>query len=458
MNLSQALRLPHSSRLALVGSGGKTTALFQLAYQLAPPVLVTATTHLAVEQLRLANRHIIVQSPAAVTALSGELSPGVILLTGPPAGDERISGLDPASLEQLLVLADAHRLPVLVEADGSRRRPLKAPAAHEPALPEWADTVVVTVGLAGLGQPLGPEWVHRPERFGEISGLADGEPVTVAALAKVLTSRQGGLKNIPAGARRVALLNQADSPERQAQAYRLAQALLPQFHSVIVAALGPAAQENSGAAGPMAGQPKNGTIFAVHEPVAGIILAAGGAQRLGQPKQLLEWRGEPFVRRVARTALAAGLAPVLVVTGAYAEEVWPALEGLAVHVVHNPDWESGQGVSVSAGVQALPPETGAVIFLLADQPQVPATLLRSLVETHARDLPPLVAPQAGGRRANPVLFDRQTFPDLRALSGETGGRVLFSRYPVAWLEWHDPSLLLDVDTIDDYQRLLELDL
>jgi molybdenum cofactor cytidylyltransferase len=62
-----------------------------------------------------------------------------------------------------------------------------------------------------------------------------------------------------------------------------------------------------------------------------------------------------------------------------------------------------------------------------------------------------------GRRANPVLFDRRTFEDLRKLEGDTGGRPLFARYQAEWLPWHDPSVMLDVDTEQDYQHLLELD-
>jgi len=91
--------------------------------------------------------------------------------------------------------------------------------------------------------------------------------------------------------------------------------------------------------------------------------------------------------------------------------------------------------------------------LLADQPQVTPGVLRALVERHSLDLSRIVAPQVRGRRANPVLFDRNTFPDLLALTGDLGGRGIFSKYPVTTLPWHDESLLLDVDTPEDYKRL-----
>jgi molybdenum cofactor cytidylyltransferase len=77
------------------------------------------------------------------------------------------------------------------------------------------------------------------------------------------------------------------------------------------------------------------------ESIAGIILAAGASQRMGQPKPLLLWRGKPFICHVARTALDAGFAPVVIVIGAYADEVRAALADLPVEIVYNPNWAEG---------------------------------------------------------------------------------------------------------------------
>jgi molybdenum cofactor cytidylyltransferase len=160
-----------------------------------------------------------------------------------------------------------------------------------------------------------------------------------------------------------------------------------------------------------------------------------------------------MVRTVASNALAAGLSPVIVVTGAFHEGVSQAVADLPVTVIQNPEWETGQSSSVRAGLVGLPAETGSALFLLVDQPQVPVELMRSLVALHAETLIPIVAPRVDQRRANPVLFDRLTFPDLMGIQGDVGGRVLFSRYPVSWLDWEDENLLLDIDTEEDYHGL-----
>ena len=452
--LVQALRLPPDVRLALVGAGGKTSALFQIARELPPPVFVTATTHLAEAELDLADEWQQLDDPARVELVGRQGGEVVKLFIGALDETGRRQGLAAPVLERLKAIAEGQRIPLLIEADGSRRLPLKAPGDHEPALPfsdlpggarPALDMVVVVAGLTGLGKPLGPEWVHRPERFAALTGEALGAPLSVQAVGRLLLHPQGGLKNIPQGVRRVVLLNQADTSELQSLAYSLIGGsggeinLLSEFNAVVVASL------------------QSKKIWAVHEPVAGVILAAGGGSRFGGAKQMLAWQGETLVHRAARTALEGGLYPVIVVTGAYAGEIQAAVADLPVRLAHNPNWEAGQGGSVGVGVDALPERLGAVVFLLADQPLVSPDLIRGLVEAHAESLPAILAPLAGGRRANPVLFDRATFADLRSLQGDQGGRQLFARYAPAWLPWHDESILLEIDTPEDYRRFQELD-
>ena len=129
------------------------------------------------------------------------------------------------------------------------------------------------------------------------------------------------------------------------------------------------------------------------------------------------------------------------------------MSDLPVTVIHNAAWAAGQSTSVKAGLNALPQETGAAIFLLADQPHIPIELVKTLKEQHAQSLPPIIVPLIEDRRGNPVVFDRVTFADLLSLSGDVGGRAVFSKYRVTYVPWHDASLLLDVDTPEDYARL-----
>ncbi len=422
---------------AFVGAGGKTTAIFQLARELTAPVIVTTTTHIGDWQIRLADTRMIVRG---ISDFAGFQPRGVALVSGPLNADARAESPSADVLLWLHDYSQAHGVPLLIEADGSRQRPLKAPGPHEPVIPDYVDMVVSVAGLSGLAKPLSEEFVHRPEAFAALSGLQAGSSVSAEGVIRALTSDRGGLKHIPPGARRVVLLNQANTAAEQAQAHGMVQPLLSAFDSVVIANLHEA------------------EVHAAHERVAGIVLAAGGSQRFGQTKQLLDWHGQPFVCAVARTALAARLWPVVVVTGSSAPEVERSLVDLPVQTVKNEQWQSGQASSLQSGLRSLPGNTGAAIFLLADQPQISHDVIEALVETHATGLQPIVAPLVMmEQRANPVLFDRVTFQDLLRLQGDVGGRAIFSEYPVKYMPWHDDRLLLDVDTEQDYRRLTEDD-
>ena len=453
MNLLRALRLAPSTQLersaeyfshgviSVVGAGGKTTSLFQIARQFIESqrkdssVIVTATTHLGEWQTSLADHHIVATD---LSSLKNIPPRGVILITGEIEND-RTKPINQTVLLWLRDRSDNQQIPLLIEADGSRQKPLKAPAEHEPPIPEFSNIVIVAAGLSALGLPLNDEHVHRAEIFSQLSELQINQPVTTDAIKRMLTHPQGGLKNIPPSARRIALLNQADTPDLQSIGGGMARSLLSHFDSVIVGSL----------------QKSEMQTF---EQCAGIILAAGASTRFGSPKQLLDWKGKPFVRQVAETALQAGLWPVVVVTGSHAAEIESALIGLPVNVVYNAEYQQGQSTSIRAGVNALPHNTGSSVFLLADQPQIPVDVIRALIESHTRGMQAILAPLVlEERRANPVLMDRVTFPDLLKLTGDVGGRAIFDKHRVEYLPWHDDILLFDVDKPEDYQRLKDME-
>jgi molybdenum cofactor cytidylyltransferase len=189
---------------------------------------------------------------------------------------------------------------------------------------------------------------------------------------------------------------------------------------------------------------------------AGIILAAGAASRMGQPKLLLIWKGETLIHRVARTAIEAGLDPVIIVTGSESQKMACALQDLAVQIVHNPDWQSGQSTSVRVGVQALPVETSAALFLLGDQPFVSTMLIQKLVETYFEIHSVLLAPYVGDNRGNPVVFDHSIFDQLCCLQGDAGARSIFASTPPQSMPWFDERILFDIDTPADYEQLTKM--
>jgi molybdenum cofactor cytidylyltransferase len=347
-------------------------------------------------------------------------------------------------------LSESHHLSLLIEADGSKTRPLKAPANHEPMIPEFTNTVITVAGLTGLGRPCSSDWVHHPEIFAELSGLRPGDLISIEAIVNFMRNKEGGIKNIPSEARRVLLLNQADTNSMKSQGKEISEQLTQDYHSIVIASFRRESIDGGN-------QSSKGQfdIHAVVEQIAGIVLAAGGSSRFGGPKQLLLWKKEPIVRHVIYTAIQTGLQPVVVVVGSSAEEIMNAISDLHVRIVSNHDWMNGVGSSIREGLSVLPKRLGGVLFLQADQPQVSPLLIKSLIELHQKTLSPIIAPQITGQRGTPVLFDSITFDDLNLLEGDIGGKALFSQYPVEWILWHDENQLKDIDTPTDYQKFLE---
>jgi molybdenum cofactor cytidylyltransferase len=439
MYLAQGLGLTGGEAVAFIGAGGKTTAMFALAEALAAPVILTTSTHLGSWQAGLADKHLILSSIKDIQYLSIKADE-TLLLTGPEGTDKRLAGLSAPLMDSVYQYCREKGLSLLIEADGARQRPIKAPADNEPVVPAWAEHVVAMVGMSALGQPLHADTVHRPERFAQLTGLQDGEVIRSEHLVTVLGSGLGGLKGIPDTARRSLFLNQAEGERLSACGARIGEALTGVYDRILIGSLHQPASD--------------GPIFSAHSQTAGIILAAGSSERLGRSKQLLNWNGKPFIVQVANNALSAGLDPVIVVTGADRDRVEAALIGLPIKFVFNPDWALGQSTSLRAGLAVLPVDCDRVMFLLSDQPQISVQLIRALIERHNQKRAAITAPLMRDGRGNPVLFGRETFAELQKTSGDKGGRAVFNRFNVDHVNWIDDRSGLDVDQEDAYQKLI----
>lgn len=189
--------------------------------------------------------------------------------------------------------------------------------------------------------------------------------------------------------------------------------------------------------------------------VTAIVLAAGTSSRMGQPKQLLPFEGKSLVRRAVEAATASRVRQTIVVTGANREAVEHELTGLAILLVHNPEYEQGMSTSLRAGLKAVRPEADAAIVLLADQPFVDAALVNALLDLYEHAPSSIVRPRYGGVPGNPVLWDRSLFSELMAQEGDQGGRGLLQAHvrEIAWLELPDPKRQTDVDTPEAYAAL-----
>ena len=193
--------------------------------------------------------------------------------------------------------------------------------------------------------------------------------------------------------------------------------------------------------------------------VAALVLAAGGSARLGIPKQLIGFRGEPLVRRAARSAAEAGAAPVVIVLGADAADIERAVEGLPhTFTVLNEQWRTGLASSLACGVcelHRLDARASGVLIVTADQPLVDARALRPLLDAFA-DGARLVAAEYSATIGVPAIIGCEYMDALLALEGDAGaGRWLRAKGDaVRRIPLREAAV--DIDTAEDAALLAPL--
>ena len=186
-----------------------------------------------------------------------------------------------------------------------------------------------------------------------------------------------------------------------------------------------------------------------------LLLAAGASVRMGQPKQLLSYRGRTLLRHAAETAAATGCAPLVLVTGALHEELAAEVAGLPFQVVHNAEWETGMASSIRAGLAAVgEAKPDAVLIMLSDQPLVTPALLRQLLAEQLLTNAPAVAAAYGETLGVPAVFGRAALPALLQLTGAQGAARLLAGLGAAAGRVLFPEGLVDVDTPEQYAALL----
>lgn len=433
-----AFGLDHRGQMvSIVGGGGKSSLLFLLAHSLTGRVITTTTTRIFAAQMKLAPAVCTYSSAALNTCLADGLEQfGHCLVVGAIVGEK--AGGVPAELPgRWLARPDVDF--VLVEADGSRMKPTKAPAAHEPVIPPETNLVIPVAGIDAVGGRL-LDVAHRPELVTRLTGLGPNEPMTPAALALLLSHPKAGLKNVPQEARVIPLINKVETAAQLADARVTARKILAgeQINRVVIGAI-----------------QSEDPVREVHRRVTAVVLAAGESSRMNQVKQLLPWGDTTILGKVLQNLQASAVNDIVVVTG-YKQQIMTKLADEAgVDTLHNLDYKVGEMLSsLQVAVGNLPVNREAVLVVLADQPMVEPKIIDRLLEAYWQGRGELVAPEYQGRRGNPVLIGRQYFPELLALPKGEAPRSLLRTYAndLKLVPVTSPAILFDLDTPGQYER------
>jgi molybdenum cofactor cytidylyltransferase len=187
-----------------------------------------------------------------------------------------------------------------------------------------------------------------------------------------------------------------------------------------------------------------------------VILAAGSSSRFGEPKQLLQYDDKNLLQHTIDAAVNSNAKIVIVVLGANAELISKEIDKTKVQVVGNNEWQEGMASSVRTGLstlQKVSPSTGAVIFMVCDQPFVSSSLINNLINTHIDTGKPIVTCNYGEVIGPPALFHRSLFDELMELKGDVGARKIIQQHgdEVATILFTKGKI--DIDTNEDYEAL-----
>lgn len=432
---------PHNELVSFVGGGGKTSLLFALGAALPGRRILSTTSRIFAAQMSRAEEVVFFTAEGAKDAeakISEALDRlGICLVVGGVAGDKAV-GVPPELPGTWLTRPDVDF--VLVEADGSRMKPIKAPAAHEPVIPPETTLVVPVVGIDALDGRFA-DVTHRPEIAAELLGSVIDEQLSVGDVARLMAHPQGGLKGVPDEARVVPFINKVETAVQLNAARQIAQQLLhtPRIERVLLGAT-------------KIDQP----VREVHQRVTAVILAAGEGKRMGQQtKQLLPWGSTTVLGQTIGNVPQTAVYQRLVVTGHEAAAVQQIAHSAGARTVHNPAYAAGEMLSsLQTAVRALDESVTAVLVLLADQPMVRPETMALLLEAYWQGHSDLIAPMFAGQRGNPVLIGRRFFAELLALPPGDAPRTLLRRHAdqLHLVQVPTDDILRDLDSPEQYKH------
>jgi probable selenium-dependent hydroxylase accessory protein YqeC len=228
-SLQESLKLHGGGVVSIVGAGGKTSLMFRIAHELSQSgesVLTTTTTKIFKPSKKQSSQLVVSQSLDEILSKAGVLLKdkhhvtaasrvlGALIDTQSRGTKipyhKKLVGFEPEFIDELFKSGVFDW--ILVEADGAAGRPLKAPASHEPVIPKSTRWLIGVFALDGVGKPLNDQWVFRPERFAEITGLQPGEAVSEASVAAAILHEKGIMKGASGHVKRYVFLNKADQP------------------------------------------------------------------------------------------------------------------------------------------------------------------------------------------------------------------------------------------------------
>ena len=188
--------------------------------------------------------------------------------------------------------------------------------------------------------------------------------------------------------------------------------------------------------------------------IAAILLAAGESKRLGYPKQLIEYKGIPMINYMIDTIRLGEIEDIFVVLGSHQKEIINIIKDPSINIIENKNWREGIHTSISAGVDYVESNYEAAVIFVVDQPFLFPEIIKKFIHLFSFSNSEIIACRVGGEQIHPVLFRKDMLKHLKSSREQKTGKHLIQEHLPLWLDFTNEKLLFDIDTKDDYQRLI----
>jgi probable selenium-dependent hydroxylase accessory protein YqeC len=423
--------------ICFVGGGGKTTAMFKLARELRNlnrRVLVTTTTAIFYPDNEEYDRVVVTKDECSST-FDNMNHTGITVLGSEVSPENKLLGVDKNFIEKIY-LSNIFDY-ILIEADGSKRKSIKAPAEHEPVIPEGSTKVVGVIGLDCISREIDEKYVHRPEIFAKITNSRKGDVIGYESILNLIENDKGLFKGVPSGCERFLILNKVEDKDREEAADKVLEGIVERNISMDGFIVGSLLEDK------YMKLPNEGNITA-------IIMASGFSRRMNTNKLVLPVNGIPCIERVIKAVCESDVDEIVLIY--QKDDVKYIAEKYGLKTIYNDKAHLGQSEAVKLGVLCSNTASKGYMFFTGDQPFINKRVINKVVDNFEAGSYRIVVPTFEGKRGNPVIFSSLLKDELLKLEGDVGGRAVMEKYSscVKLLAIDDKRSGLDMDTKEDY--------
>lgn len=430
------INLNKNEMICFVGAGGKSSSMFILANELkdlGKSVLITTTTSIfepkenEYDELIIENKY--------EDIVNNKILKGTITILGKELKENgKLKGLNKEVINK--IYDDKIYDFILVEGDGSRRKPIKAPAHHEPVIPERCNRILGVIGLDSVGKFIDESYVHRPEIFCELTGYEMKDEIDELAISNLIKHKNGLFKNTPNTCEKYLLLNKADDDIRMKFGLNIKDILTHNninLNNIIIDSM------------------KKNKHFNNNIKITGIILASGFSKRMGKEKLLLNIDGIPIIERVITSVKGSKIDEIILVYRN--DEIKEIGDKYNIKTIFNENSNLGQSESIKLGLKNSNKFTDGYMFFVGDQPYLDSYIINKIIDKYDNENSKIVIPRYNNKNGNPVLFSSQLKNKLLDLKGDTGGRKIINETnEVEYIDFKDEKLGIDIDNIEEYNK------